>query len=59
MLEEMNVMTNAPRNADIKFSTLKVNPKMVDIFEVIINKRALITKIKNPNVSTIKQQDAR
>ncbi len=55
----MNVITNAPRNADIKFSTLKVNPKVVDIFEVIINKRALITKIKNPNVATIKQQDAR
>ena len=59
MLEEMNVMTNAPRNADIKFSTLKVNPNEVDIFEVIMSKRALITKIKNPNVTAIKQQDTR
>ncbi len=55
----MTVMTNAPRNADIKFSTLKVNPNEVDIFEVIMSKRALITKIKNPNVTAIKQQDTR
>ena len=52
-------MTSAPRNADTKFSTLKANPKRVDIFEVKISKKALITKIKNPNVATIKQQDAK
>jgi len=55
----MHVITSAPRNADTKFSTLKANPKRVDIFEVKISKKALITKIKNPNVATIKQQDAR